>query len=111
MGETANEGWTWIYSHGGKSICGGTYRPRSGPCSMILIDADLHCSGHCKALAPEYEEAAMTLKDKDIPLVKVDCTEQQDLCQKYGVEGYPTVKVFRGADDHSPYNGQRKAQA
>jgi protein disulfide-isomerase A1 len=68
-------------------------------------------SGHCKALAPEYEEAAKTLKEKSIPLVKVDCTEETELCTKYGVEGYPTMKVFRGPEDHSPYNGQRKAQS
>lgn len=67
--------------------------------------------GHCKALAPEYEEAATTLKDKDIKLVKVDCTEEADLCQSYGVEGYPTLKVFRGPDNVSPYSGQRKAAA
>lgn len=65
--------------------------------------------GHCKALAPEYENAATTLKEKDIKLVKVDCTEEQDLCQEYGVEGYPTLKVFRGLDTISPYGGQRKA--
>src|SRR6266487_2390864 len=68
-------------------------------------------SGHCKALAPEYEEAATTLKEKDIKLVKVDCTEEAELCQKYGVEGYPTIKVFRGPDNITPYSGQRKAQA
>lgn len=67
--------------------------------------------GHCKALAPEYEEAATTLKEKDIKLVKVDCTEESDLCQQYGVEGYPTLKVFRGLDNHTPYKGQRKAAA
>lgn len=65
--------------------------------------------GHCKALAPEYEEAATTLKDKNIKLVKVDCTEESDLCGTYGVEGYPTLKVFRGPDNVTPYNGQRKA--
>ena len=67
--------------------------------------------GHCKALKPEYEDAAKTLKEKDIPLVKVDCTEEQDLCQSYGVEGYPTLKVFRGPDNITPYTGQRKADA
>lgn len=67
--------------------------------------------GHCKALAPEYESAATTLKEKDIPLAKVDCTEEQDLCQEYGVEGYPTLKVFRGAENITPYTGQRKADA
>ena len=67
--------------------------------------------GHCKALAPEYETAATTLKEKDIALVKVDCTEEQDLCQEYGVEGYPTLKVFRGLENVSPYSGQRKADS
>jgi protein disulfide-isomerase A1 len=67
--------------------------------------------GHCKALAPEYEEAATTLKEKNIPLAKVDCTEESDLCAEYGVEGYPTLKVFRGADTITAYSGARKAPA
>ena len=67
--------------------------------------------GHCKALAPEYEEAATSLKEKDIHLAKIDCTEEADLCQNYGVEGYPTLKVFRGPENITPYGGQRKAPA
>ncbi len=67
--------------------------------------------GHCKALAPEYEEAATQLKEKNIPLAKIDCTEEAELCQEYGVEGYPTLKIFRGLNSVANYGGARKAPA
>ena len=51
------------------------------------------------------------MKEKNIKLAKVDCTEEVDLCKSFGVEGYPTLKVFRGPENNAPYTGARKAPA
>ncbi|KAL0574530.1 protein disulfide-isomerase precursor [Marasmius crinis-equi] len=75
---------------------------------VILIQFTSPWCGHCKALAPHYEEAATTLKDKGIPIAKVDCVDQPDLCQAYGVQTYPILKVFRNSTP-TDYTGPRKA--
>uniref|UniRef100_A0A8C1HRH3 Protein disulfide isomerase family A, member 3 n=1 Tax=Cyprinus carpio carpio TaxID=630221 RepID=A0A8C1HRH3_CYPCA len=64
--------------------------------------------GHCKRLAPEYEAAATRLKGI-VPLAKVDCTANSNVCGKYGVSGYPTLKIFRDGEDSGGYDGPRTA--
>ncbi|XP_076636047.1 disulfide-isomerase A3 [Colletes latitarsis] len=68
--------------------------------------------GHCKRLKPEYEKAAKLLlgSDQPITLAKVDCTESgKETCNKYSVNGYPTLKIFFKGDVVSDYNGPREA--
>jgi protein disulfide-isomerase A6 len=54
--------------------------------------------GHCKSLEPEWNIAASKLKGQ-VRLGKVDATVETGLAQRFGVKGYPTIKVFEyGAD-------------
>ena len=42
-------------------------------------------------------------------ILKVDCTEAgKDTCGRFGVTGYPTVKIFKGGELSSDYNGPRE---
>ncbi|KAM9738412.1 protein disulfide-isomerase A3-like [Menidia menidia] len=64
--------------------------------------------GHCKKLAPEFEKAAAKLKGS-VQLAKVDCTAQSETCSRFGVTGYPSLKIFRYGKDSAPYDGPRSA--
>jgi thioredoxin-like negative regulator of GroEL len=78
-------------------------------CFVLLSVLPLAGCGHCKSLTPEYEKAAVHLKGI-VNVAAVDATQSQQLAAKYGVQGYPTIKVF-GADKRSPtdYSGARTA--
>jgi protein disulfide isomerase family A protein 3 len=68
--------------------------------------------GHCKKLTPEYERAATKLKSNDPPvaLIKVDCTAEKATCDKFGVSGFPTLKIFRNGQMTQDYDGPREAE-
>lgn len=52
--------------------------------------------GHCKRMKPEYEKAALVMKEKKISgvLAALDATKEAEIGSRFNVKGYPTVKYF-----------------
>eukprot|EP00088_Acartia_fossae_P014674 TRINITY_DN1788_c0_g1_i10.p1 TRINITY_DN1788_c0_g1~~TRINITY_DN1788_c0_g1_i10.p1 ORF type:complete len:435 (-),score=163.69 TRINITY_DN1788_c0_g1_i10:843-2147(-) len=65
--------------------------------------------GHCKSLVPEYKKAAKALKGI-VKVGAVNADEHRSLGGQFGVQGFPTIKIF-GTNKRKPedYNGQRTA--
>ncbi|OJZ83738.1 hypothetical protein ASPFODRAFT_35209 [Aspergillus luchuensis CBS 106.47] len=70
--------------------------------------------GHCKNLAPVYEELGQAFahaSDK-VTVGKVDADEHRDLGRKFGVQGFPTLKWFDGkSDEPEDYKGGRDLES
>ena len=71
---------------------------------VVIVEFYAPWCGHCKNLAPEYDKAASNLKGV-VKVVAVDATESPQVAQRYGVQGYPTIKVF-GSDKTNPIDYQ-----
>jgi protein disulfide-isomerase A6 len=67
--------------------------------------------GHCKRLEPEWAKAASELKGV-AKVAALDATQHQAAAGRYGIQGYPTIKVF-GANKKAPedYTGPREADS
>ncbi|GJP38600.1 hypothetical protein CLOM_g14044 [Closterium sp. NIES-68] len=68
--------------------------------------------GHCKRLAPEWERLAAAFRGSIyVHIAQVDCDAHKELCSKYGVTGYPTLKWFpRNSLNPETYTGDREAE-
>lgn len=65
---------------------------------------------HCQEMAPDFEKAAVTLRDRAL-LAEIDATVEEDLAEKYGVNSYPTIKLFSKGRFVADYMGSMETQA
>ncbi|ELR02322.1 Protein disulfide-isomerase erp38 [Pseudogymnoascus destructans] len=70
--------------------------------------------GHCKTLAPVYEELAQAFEfasDK-VSVAKVDADAEKSLGKRFGIQGFPTIKYFDGkSKDPQDYSGGRDLES
>ncbi|RYC59940.1 hypothetical protein CHU98_g6265 [Xylaria longipes] len=69
--------------------------------------------GHCKNLAPVYEELGQAFaSSKDVQIAKVDADAEKALGKRFGIQGFPTLKWFDGKSDKpEEYKGGRDLES
>ncbi len=66
------------------------------PQSFCLLEFYAHWCPACRAFAPQYELVAQYFNvaprpQPEITVFSIDCAEEQELCSRWKINGYPTV--------------------
>jgi thioredoxin-like negative regulator of GroEL len=71
--------------------------------AVVAFSLCFICS--CTRMKPDWDR----LSEESHPSVfiaDVDCSDEEELCQEVGVQGYPTIKVYRDGKEED-YDGSR----
>ena len=77
----------------------------------VFIEFYAPWCGHCKRLAPVWEELGEALRDVDtLTIAKMDATANEH--EKVDVSGFPTIKLYKsGGVEPLTYDGSRTLDA
>ena len=70
----------------------------------VLVDVWAPWCGPCRAMAPHFERAAQSLKER-VRLVKVNTEEAPALAARYGIRAIPTLVLFRNGAEEKRVSG------
>ncbi|KAM9906639.1 hypothetical protein OXX69_006718 [Metschnikowia pulcherrima] len=79
---------------------------------LVLVEFFAPWCGHCKTLGPQFAQAAddLSVSLPKVKLGQVNCVEEEELCKKHEIRGYPTLKLARGPyQQPDEYDGPRDA--
>lgn len=109
-GESAEEEHAQIGLQESEEINEANFKQKLSENKWSFVDFFAPWCIHCVRLAPTWEAFAKTVHDKDIhvKVFKVDCTKNEYLCRSQQITGYPTLRVYKGADaQHPDFFGKR----
>ena len=70
----------------------------------VLVDFWAAWCGPCKAMAPSFEKAALTMESQ-VKFAKLNTDEEQSIAQQFDIRSIPTMILFRGGQEVARHSG------
>ncbi|KAL7719293.1 Protein disulfide isomerase [Entamoeba marina] len=52
--------------------------------------------GYCQQMAGDYKKLSKSMNSKKVCIRQIDCDKYGDYCTTAGIEGFPTLKLYKG---------------